>query len=89
MSTQTASSQLKVTLPDQILNRLKSKSDKLGLKPAAYIRHLVISDLDDDRNLPVYQMTPQFAEFLRKQMKEYHAGKTKMIDGVDELMNSL
>lgn len=89
MSAITASTQLKITIPDRLLERVRVKSEELGLKPTSYIRHLIISDLDEDRNLPKYQLSPQYAEFLCEQMKEYESGKTKKITDVDEFMATL
>jgi hypothetical protein len=78
-----ATTQIKVTLPQELYGHLKARAGKFGLNLSAYIRHLVINDVDE-ANLPTYKMSPKTEKVLEKALADHKAGKTKRIDDLDE-----
>lgn len=86
LSTQTT--QIKVTLPDELYLYLKSKAEKFGLNLAAYIRHLVINDVKD-MDIPIFKMSEKTEKRGLKALKEHEEGKTTKIKDIDEYLNNL
>lgn len=82
------STQVKVTLPDELYLHLKSRAERFGLNLAAYIRHLVINDVKDI-DIPVFKMSKKREEIALKALEDYKNGKTKAIDNVDNYLDSL
>ena len=56
MSIQTT--QVKITLPDELYLLLKSKAQKYGLPLASYVKNLVLNDVKDV-DIPVFKMSKQ------------------------------
>ena len=71
----TQTTQIKVTLPDELYLHLKSKAEKLGLNMASYVRHLVINDVKDV-DIPVFKMSEKTEKIALKAIKDYQKGKT-------------
>jgi predicted DNA-binding protein len=82
------STQVKITLPNELYLHLKSKAEKLGLNMAAYIKHLVINDVQDVA-LPTFKMSEEREKLALKALKDYTSGKTKVLKDVDDYLNSL
>ena len=80
--------QIKVTLPEELYMHLKSKAEKFGLGLSSYIRHLVINDVKDVE-IPVFKMSKQREEIALKALVDYKAGKTRSIKDLDEYLESL
>jgi len=74
----TNSTQIKITLPDELYLHLKSKADKFGLNLASYIRHLVINDVKDV-DIPVFKMSGKREKIALNALEDYKKGKTKTI----------
>ena len=65
--------QIKVTLSNELYLHLKSKAEKLGLNLASYIRHLVINDVKDIE-IPVFKMSEKrekIAELYNEKLKDF------------------
>lgn len=80
--------QIKVTLPEELYLHLKSKAEKFGLNLASYIRHLVINDVKDV-DIPVFRMSEKTEERGLQALKEHEEGKTTKIDNIDKYFDSL
>lgn len=80
--------QVKVTLPNELYLHLKSKAEKLGLNMASYIRHLVINDVQDVE-IPVFKMNQKTEKKGLKALKEHKEGKTTKVDNIDKYFDSL
>ncbi|OGM75626.1 hypothetical protein A2382_02680 [Candidatus Woesebacteria bacterium RIFOXYB1_FULL_38_16] len=80
--------QIKVTLPEELYLHLKSKADKFGLGLSSYIRHLVINDVKDI-DIPTFKMSKQREKIGLKAQEDYKAGKTTLIENVDKYLDSL
>lgn len=84
----TQATQVKVTLPDELYLRLKSRAEKFGLNLSAYIRHLVINDVKDI-DIPVFKMSEKKEKIALKALGDYKNGKTKVIDNLDDYLTGL
>lgn len=80
--------QIKVTLPEELYLHLKSKAEKFGLGLASYIRHLVINDVKDV-DIPVFRMSEKTEKRGLQALKEHAEGKTTKVENVDEYFDNL
>lgn len=84
----TQTTQIKVTLPDELYLHLRSKAEKLGLNLASYVRHLVINDVKDI-DIPVFRMSEKTEKRGLQALKEHEEGKTTKIKNMDEYLSDL
>ena len=84
----TQTTQVKITLPDELYMHLKSKAEKFDLNLASYIRHLVINDVKDI-DIPVFKMSEKREKIALKALEDYKSGKTKAIDNVNNYLAGL
>lgn len=80
--------QIKVTLPNPLLDYLASKAGKFGMTKSAYVKHLIVNDVKD-MEYPTYQMSEETEKRGLDALADYHAGKTREIRDVDEFLDSL
>ena len=80
--------QIKVTLPNPLLDYLASKAGKFGLTLSSYVKNLIINDVKD-MDLPEHQMSEKTEAVLRQAMRDYKQGRAKTIEDVDEFLDSL
>lgn len=88
----TAQAQLKITLPLNLLDLLKSKAEKLGLPVAAYLRHLVVEDVKDEvleNKYPVFRASKATERAARKALEDYKKGKVVWVDDIDKFFRDL
>lgn len=83
-----SSSQIKITLPQQLHAYLKSKADKFGLTMSSYVKNLIIDDVKD-MELPTFRMSGDRERIALKARSDYKKGKTKKISDVDKYLSSL
>lgn len=86
LSTQTT--QIKITLPDELYLHLKSKAEKFGLNLASYVRHLVINDVKDV-DIPIFKMSEKTEKIAIKAIEDYKNGKTHKIGNIDNYFSNL
>lgn len=84
----TQTTQIKVTLPDELYLHLKSKAEKFGLNLASYVRHLVINDVKDV-DIPVFKMSEKSEKIALDALEDYKKGKTRKIDDLDDYFSNL
>lgn len=84
----TQTTQVKITLPDELYMHLKSKAEKFDLNLASYIRHLVINDVKDI-DIPIFKMSEKREKIALKALEDYKSGKTKAIKNVDSYLHGL
>lgn len=84
----TQTTQVKVTLSDELYLHLRSRAERFGLNLAAYIRNLVINDVKDV-DIPVFKMSERTERNGLKALREYEEGRTTKIDDVDKYFDSL
>lgn len=88
MSRLSPSTQVKITLPEQLYFFLKSKADKFDLPVSSYIRNLVINDVKD-LNFPTFRMSEKREKLGLEALKEHEQGKTTKVENVGEYFNNL
>lgn len=66
---QTQNTQVRVTLPFQLQGYLQAKASKYGLSLSAYIRNLVINDVQDV-DYPVFEASDKTVESYKEAMSE-------------------
>ncbi len=86
MSIQTT--QVKITLPDELYLHLKSKAQKYGLPLASYVKNLVINDVKDV-DIPVFKMSAKREKVTLRALADYKKGKTRAIKDIDSYLDSL
>lgn len=80
--------QLKVTLPDELYFYLKSKAEKYGLNLASYVRNLVINDVKDV-DIPVFKMSEKTEKTALDALEDYKKGKTHKMGNLDDYFSNL
>ena len=76
----TQQSQIKLNLPLSLKEYLESKASKFGIPLAAYIRHLILKDIED-MDYPTYAASDKTIRAYKKALKEkYKAVEVKDID---------
>lgn len=86
MQTQTA--QIRVTLPVQLQGFLQAKANKYGLSLSAYIRNLIIDNVQDVE-YPVFEMSDQSVVALKEAKEAEGSGKLVQADNIDQLLGDL
>lgn len=81
-------SQVKVTLPNQLYFFMKSKADKFGLTTSSYLKNLIIDDVKD-LDLPTFSMSDKTEAKGLEAAKEYKAGKTKKVTNIESYFKDL
>jgi len=84
----TQTTQVKVTLSDELYLHLRSRAERFGLNLAAYIRNLVINDVKDI-DIPVFKMSENREKIALKALDDYNRGKTKVVDNLDNYLANL
>ena len=85
---QTQTTQIRVTLPVQLQGYLQTKANKYGLSLSAYIRNLVINDVQDV-DYPVFEMSDQSISDLKESIEAEKAGELVQTDDVNKLLQDL
>lgn len=84
MKTQTT--QLRVTLPVQLQGYLQTKAGKFGLSLSAYVRNLIINDVQDVE-YPVFKASKKTEDSYKKAMSE--RDDAVEIDNIDEFFDNI
>jgi len=85
---QTQTTQVRVTLPVQLQGYLQAKANKYGLSLSAYIRNLVINDVQDVE-YPVFEMSDKSVDDLQEAIEAEKAGKLISTNTVGKLLQDL
>jgi len=85
---QTQTTQIRVTLPVQLQGYLQTKANKYGLSLSAYIRNLVINDVQDV-DYPIFEMSDKSAHDLGEAIEAEKAGKLIRTNDVSQLLEDL
>ena len=80
--------QIKVTLPDPLMDFLASKAGKFGVTVSSYVKNLIINDVKD-MDFPVYRMSEKTEAIGLQALEDYRAGKTIEIKDIDEYFDNL
>ena len=85
---QTQTTQIRVTLPVQLQGYLQTKANKYGLSLSAYIRNLVINDVQDV-DYPVFEMSDRSTNDLQEAIKAEKARELIQAGDVNKLLQDL
>ncbi len=80
--------QIKITVPNELYFFLKSKADKYGLNMASYIRNLAINDVKD-MDIPTFKMSAKTEKIALQAVEDYKNGKTKEITNIDKYLDEI
>lgn len=83
-----STTQVKVTIPDELYSYLKSKADKFGLTTSSYLKNLIINDVKN-LDFPTFSMSATTEANGIKALEEHKAGKTHQIADIDEFLDNL
>jgi len=76
----TVTAQIRVTLPVQLQAFLQAKASKFGLSQAAYIKNLIINDVQGVK-YPEYEMSEQaIADFQQAKLQEQDETLVEAVD---------
>lgn len=80
--------QIKLTLPVSLKGYLQTKADKYGLPITAYLKHMIIKEVEDV-DYPTYEMSERTEKKLKKAMKDYKAGKAIEVRNLKKYFDEL
>lgn len=85
----TPQAQIKITLPLALKDFIESKASKFGLPIAAYVRHLVIKDVEDMK-YPEFELSDNAEKTLQEALKEKDkAASFNTVEELDKYIKSL
>ena len=88
MINQSTSTQIKITLPQELYFFLKGKANKLGLPVSTYVKNLAIHDVKDI-NFPTFPMSPETEKKGLEALAQYRAGKTKAVKDIGAFFDQI
>lgn len=83
-----AAHQVKVTLPTPLFGYLREQADRFGLTLSGYVKNLIVDDVKN-QPFPTFRMSRETERVAQKALTDYHLGKTKKLDNIEELMLDL
>lgn len=84
----TSQTQIKITIPSQMKDFLDGKANKFGLPTAAYIRHLILKDIED-MEYPTYQASKNTEKAYQEAIKEFDEGQLTSVENIDTFLKDL
>lgn len=85
---QTPTTQIRVTLPVQLQGYLQAKASRLGLSLSAYVKNLIINDVQDVKH-PVYEMSEQAVADFKQAKREEEAGTLVTLQDLEGRLTQL
>lgn len=82
----TQQAQIKINLPVVLKEFVESKASRFGMPIAAYIKHLILKDVED-MEYPSFELSEKAEKALQKALKE--KDKAVEIKDVDEYFKNL
>ena len=80
-----SSTQLKVTLPLNLLDYLQAKRQRFGLSMSGYLlKHLIIED-GKNMDIPEFTMSESTEKTALQALKDFRSGKLKKAKSIDDL----
>ncbi|MBU3935253.1 hypothetical protein KJ909_01120 [Patescibacteria group bacterium] len=83
---QTQNTQLRVTLPVQLQAYLQTKASKFGLSLSAYVKNLIINDVQDV-DYPIFQASDGVEKSYKKAIKD--RSKAVEVNDIDQYFSNL
>ena len=85
---QAQTTQIRVTLPNELNGYLRTKASKFGLSLSAYIKNLIINDVQDVE-YPIYEMSSQSIADLKESMEAEKNGNLIKVSNVSNFFKNL
>lgn len=82
----TQQAQIKINLPEVLKEFVESKASRFGMPIAAYIKHLILKDVED-MEYPSFELSEKAEKALQKALKE--KDKAIEIKDIDEYFKNL
>jgi len=82
----TQQAQIKLNLPLALKEYLESKAMKFGLPLAAYIKHLILKEVEE-MEYPIFEASDRTIQAYKKALKEKH--KAVKITDINEFFKNL
>ena len=83
---QTQNTQLRVTLPVQLQGYLQTKASKFGLSLSAYVKNLIINDVQDV-DYPIFKASDKVEKSYKRAMEE--RSEATEVNDIDEFFSNL
>lgn len=80
--------QVKITLPKELREFIESKANKFGLPVSAYIRYLVLRDVEN-MEYPEYEASQKTEKEYVKAKAERKKGETLEVADLDKFLDEL
>lgn len=88
MNIQYSQIQLKISLSEQLNDRLESKAARLGVPVTQFVKHLILKEVEDEE-YPTFEMSERTERRARQALKDYDEGKAVMVDDLDKFFKEL
>lgn len=82
----THQAQIKINLPVQLKELIESKATQFGLPVAAYIKHLILKEVED-MDYPVYEASDETIRAAKRALK--HKDKAIVVKDVHAYFNNM
>lgn len=82
------STQIKITLPLQLQRFVQGKADKFGLSMSAYLKHLILNDIQQE-DLPTFTLSTKNEKVALVALKAHKQKKTHQIGNIDTFITLL
>jgi len=70
MSTQISQIQLKISLSEQLNDRLESKAARLGVPVTQFVKHLILKEVENE-DYPIFAASERVETNTKKALEEY------------------
>lgn len=88
MNIQSSQIQLKISLSEQLNDRLESKAARLGVPVTQFVKHLILKEVENE-DYPTFEMSARTEKKARKALKDYEEGKAVIVDDIDKFFKEL
>ncbi len=88
MNIQSSQIQLKISLSEQLSDRLESKAARLGVPVTQFVKHLILKEVENEE-YPTFEMSASTEKRARKALKDYGEGKAVIVDDIYKFFKEL
>ncbi len=82
----TQQAQIKITLPLALKEFLESKASRLGLPISAYVKHLIVTDVEN-MEYPIFEASDRTTRKAKEALK--NKDKSILVEDIDEFFKNL
>ena len=88
MNISTSQIQLKISLSEQLNDRLESKAARLGVPVTQFVKHLILKEVENEE-YPTFEMSKRTERRARQALKNYDEGKAIIVDDLEKFFKEL